>query len=257
MDDTSDAFSKGTPYASDYKLSTQSTKMAKTMGSRPVSRAAARKHFSTSHKREFKNPRRPKTSGGIGKSGRFNETMRASDGRVHSKVNHFEEGADKYEYGGWEPEGRSTFGSTAPRFVDTGRVHAGLIDGYSASQVAKGIKPGRLRSTNATSASNPLATSTYQVMEHADARSAPAHFRARPRPGKLSTSNATSASNPLATSSYQVMDHADARSAPSHFRARPRPGKLSTSNATSASNPLATSSYQVMEHAPMPGRRRR
>ena len=82
---------------------------------------------------------------------------------MRSKVNHFEAGADRFTYGGWAPEGGRAFGGTAPRFQDTTRVHAGLIDGYTASEAAKGIKPGRLITSNATSASNPLATSTYQV----------------------------------------------------------------------------------------------
>ncbi len=79
-------------------------------------------------------------------------------------MNHFEAGADDFTYGGGvEPTGRAPFGSSGARFVESSVVHAGLIDGYTATEIARGIKPGRLVSSNATSASNPLATSAYQV----------------------------------------------------------------------------------------------
>ena len=130
-----------------------------------------------------------------------------SDGRVHSKVNHFEPGADDFTYGGMDPSSRSAFGSHGARFVESTVVHQGLIDGYTAAEAARGIKPGRLVGSNATSASNPLATSAYQVMEHLDSRAAPKDWRTGPRTTGLAQSNATSTDNPLATSMYQVRAH--------------------------------------------------
>jgi hypothetical protein len=286
----SEAFGRRMPYASDYTLSSTTTSIAGASGgvgrplpsgagggtgvgyggSRPVSRAAARDHFTTTHKKSFTGPKpgakpefgtghgmatlRPTTSGGRSTgsgagSGRFSEALRPSDGRIHSKasvcvcslthpflvspnapmypsvclprslsifasltqslplatpvdkyrallqgclsrprcggagvvvqwtppvipiglplhpvqVNHFEAGADDFTYGGFEPTGKAPFGTSGARFVESTVVHAGLIDGYTAAEVARGIKPGRLVSSNATSASNPLATSAYQV----------------------------------------------------------------------------------------------
>ena len=124
-------------------------------------------------------------------------------GRVHSKVNHFESpGTDTSM--SWMDESRNTFGGAAPRFQDTSRVHVGLVDGYTATEVARGLKAGKLVASNATSLSNPLATSSYQVMEHPDSRSAPKDWRRAGGAPQLSTSNATSLDNPLATSAYQV-----------------------------------------------------
>ena len=149
-----------------------------------MSRQAAKDHFTTTHGKSFVAPgagagrgrgARPEFGSGVGMatlrpgtsstaaSGRFNEASRASDGRIHSTVNHFEPGADAFTYGGFEPTGRSAFGSTGARFVESTVVHQGLIDGYTASEIARGIKPGRLVSSNATSVNNPLATSVYEV----------------------------------------------------------------------------------------------
>ena len=143
-----------------------------------MSKQAARDHFTTTTKKSFASPAakprsdygsgvgmatlRPMTSSG---SSRFNESHRPSDGRVHSKVNHFEPGADAFTYGGFEPPpSRGAFGTSGARFVESTVVHQGLIDGYTASEAARGIKPGRLVSSNATSVINPLATSAYQVL---------------------------------------------------------------------------------------------
>ena len=209
--DSSSAFGRRVAYASDYQLSHSTTAAAKAErsrrtapskgGSRPVSRGAARRHFKSTHKDAFK---RPTTSHRVTKpSGRFNETPKTRDGRVHSKVNHFEAGADNYTYGGWEPDKPAKFGSSAERFVDTTRVHAGLYDGLSATELAQGIKPGRLVHSYATSAANPLATSTLQVAPHAPVDSS---WRARPRTA-LTATNASSADNPLVSSTYQVAAH--------------------------------------------------
>jgi hypothetical protein len=146
-------------------------------GSRPVSRQAAKDHFTTTSKKAFATPPRKEIGSGVGMAtmrpmtssgpSRFNESGRPSDGRIHSRVNHFEPGADAFTYGGFEPaSGRGAFGTTGARFVESSVVHQGLIDGYTAAEAARGIKPGRLVSSNATSLNNPLATSAYQVWRH-------------------------------------------------------------------------------------------
>jgi hypothetical protein len=191
-----EAFGRRVPYASDYRLSGTTASGggggggggggAGYGGSRPVSRAAARDHFTTTSKKAFAGkPARPEYGSGHGMatlrpstshssgSGRFSEALRPSDGRIHSRVNHFEPGADAFTYGGGvvpDPSVKAPFGTTGARFVESTVVHQGLIDGYTATEAARGIKPGKLVASNATSASNPLATSVYQVRVCALAR---------------------------------------------------------------------------------------
>lgn len=73
-------------------------------------------------------------------TGRFNEVSKPQTGRIHSRVNHFESPAPPVD--GPPLDARNTFGGFAPRFADTTRVHVGLVDGMTATEVARGLKPG-------------------------------------------------------------------------------------------------------------------